>query len=299
MGLNIKFCALLVGALFLGCDNQYRVTADSMFLVPLKDQNNYDLKKPAQKYFLPYVLEEISGLSFVKEGVLACIQDEDGKLFLYDYQQKKITKVIKFSKQGDYEGVEIIQDEAYVVKSNGDLYSFNINTERRELVADKIETPLSKTNDVEGLAFDTKSNKLLLVCKAKSDIKNKKIKGRAVFAYDPSNGDFDKDPLFSITRGKIKDFLETYKDKIYEEKRINFHPSGIALHPVQDKFYILASTGKLLVVVDRNGNIEGSYPIAPRILGQPEGICFAPNGDMFIASEGEGDRGYILRFEME
>lgn len=285
--------------LLLSCDNAYRVTADTLFLVPSDELHGYNLKKPSEKYFLPYVLEEISGLDFVSEGLLACIQDEDGKLFLYDYHEKKIKTSIKFSRQGDYEGIAVVKDTAYSVRSNGNIYRFAINTEDREVYADEIETPLSRSNDVEGLAFDDVHNRLLLVCKGKSDLKDHKIKGKAIFAYDLEKGKFIKKPIFTITKSKIKSFLEEHKDNVYEEKRINFNPSGIALHPINKKYYIIASTGKLLIVTDKKGNIEATYPIAPGILGQPEGICFAPNGDMFISSEGEGDRGYILRFDME
>jgi uncharacterized protein YjiK len=34
------------------------------------------------------------------------------------------------------------------------------------------------------------------------------------------------------------------------------------------------------------------------IFPQPEGITFSPNGDLFIANEGDGDGGTILRFSM-
>ena len=270
-----------------------------MFLVLPKKYAAYNLKKPNEKFFLPYVLEEISGLGYVEDGLLACVQDEDGKVFLFDYKDKKITRSIKFWKQGDFEGVEVINNVAYVIKSNGDLYYFNLNTDDRELVAKELETPLSKSNDIEGLGYDHLKKKLLIACKESSDLKGNKIKGKATFVYDLKKQKFIKEPLFSITNKQLKEFFKEHKDNVYEEKRINFHPSGIALHPIHDKFYILASTGKLMIVVNRKGDIEASYPISPRVLGQPEGICFAPNGDLFIASEGAGDRGYILKFEMQ
>ena len=36
----------------------------------------------------------------------------------------------------------------------------------------------------------------------------------------------------------------------------------------------------------------------PNEFRQPEGICFSPSGDMFISSEGQGGKGYILEFEL-
>ena len=285
-------------AIVSACDPPARVTADKLFLVPPLSGSKYDLKDYSEKYFLPYALEEISGLSFVQEGILACIQDEDGKLFLYDYNTRKIASSLKFWKPGDYEGVEIVGDTAYVTNSKGDLLIFNYKDEEGNLDTREINTALSKKNNIEGLGFDPERKSLLLVCKDESDIDKKKVSGQAVYSYSLNEKKLNKEPLFSITKKKIKAFLENNKDNAYEEKRINFRPSGIALNPTDDNFYIIASTGKLMLVVDRLGDIQASYPISPNLLGQPEGICFAPNGDLFISSEGEGDKGYILKFEM-
>lgn len=292
--INTTIIIFLLG--IIGCDATNRPTADKLFLIPLGDGQSYDLKSPVEKYFLPYVLEEISGLSHIDNGLLACVQDENGKVFFYDTKERKITKSIKFSNSGDYEGIEVINDTAYVVSSNGDMFEFSIQQREPDVVVYK--TPLSKKNDIEGLGYDPMTNSLLIACKDNSDLDKKKIDGKAIFSFNRQDHKMDKKPIFSITKKDIKLFFESNKDGTYDEKRINFKPSGIALHPIQNKYYVLASVGKMLLVVNRNGQIEASYPIAPRLLGQPEGICFAPNGDMFISSEGEGDKGYILKFEM-
>ena len=228
---------------------------------------------------------------------MACLQDEDGRVFFYDLSKKEITKSVKFAKQGDYEGLEIVGDTAYVVKSNGDLFKFCISAKNSK--SELIKTPLNKENDIEGLGYNSKTNKLILVCKDNSDIGKRKQLGKAAYQLDLASNQFESPPLFSITKNDMKSFFELNKNHAYEEKRINFRPSGIAWHPIQEKYYVLAHVGKMLLVVNKLGAIEASYPISPRLLGQPEGICFAPNGDMFISSEGEGDKGYILKFDME
>ncbi len=283
-------------ALLLACQPPGRVIAEKLFLVKPKGKASYDLRNYQQKYFLPYALEEVSGLTYVSDGVLGCVQDEDGKLFLYDYRERKIVHTQKFWKPGDYEGLEVIDTRAYVVSSKGHIYRFNV-----EGKADtkEINTPLGKKNNIEGLGMDAKTGKLLLVCKGESSYDKKEIKGQAAFVFDPETEKMEEKPFFSITKKQIKNFLEAHKNNAYEENRINFKPSGIALHPIDDHFYILASTGKLLLVVDRSGQLLASYPISSGVLGQPEGICFSPKGDLFIASEGEGDKGYILKFEMK
>ena len=281
----------------LSCDLSNRQSANELFLVPLVGHGSYNLNEPSEKHYLPYVLEEISGLSYASNGVLACLQDEDGKIFFYDLNKREITSSVRFAKQGDYEGLEIMNDTAYVVRSDGDLY--RVAMSQQETESEVINTLLSKKNDVEGLGYNATTNSLILVCKDNSSIGNKEIIGKAAFAYNLTSQKFDLAPIFSITKSDMKFFFEDHKNLFYEEQRINFKPSGIAWHPIQDKYYVLAHVGKIILVVNKNGEIEASYPISPRLLGQPEGICFAPNGDMFISSEGEGDKGYILKFEMQ
>jgi len=292
-----KCLLYLFSFLLLGCNTTNQSSTDKLFHIPLLYEGTYDLKNPIDKFFLPYVLEEISGLSFIENGVLACVQDEKGSLFFYNTNTREISKAIKFGKSGDYEGVEIVGDTAYSVNSNGEIFQFSINEKTPQVKIYK--TPLSKRNNVEGLGFDIQSNSLLILCKSGSNTENLIIEGKAVFGFDIKGKKMNPKPVFSISKYDMKTFFETNKETFYDVKRINFKPSGIALHPIQDKYYVLAHIGKMLLVVNRNGSIEASYPIPPRLLGQPEGICFAPNGDMFIASEGEGDKGYILKFEME
>lgn len=272
--------------------------ADSLFLVTGNLQINYDLKSPDKKYLMPYVLEEISGLTFKEPNSLIAVDDESGKIFEYDLSQKNIIHSIAFHKAGDYEGVEIIGNTLYVLKSDGDLFQFQFGNEKK-LVSKKYENELGTKNDTEGLGYDPHSNQLIIACKEDGEIGEKKIKGRAFYTMNIDDMKLNKKPAFVIGPKELEAFWEKNRNFDYEKSRIKFKPSAIATHPISGHYYILSSVGKMLVVVDKSGQIQATYPISPRILGQPEGICFSPKGDMFISSEGEGDRGYILKFELK
>ena len=141
------------------------------------------------------------------------------------------------------------------------------------------------------MGFDATSGKLILVTKDEAGIDDKKDKdSRGVYAFDFEKMKLDTKPLFVVTMKERKNF--------YDDKRLLFKPSGIAAHPIDGNYYILASVGKIMIVVSPTGDIIESYTIKPGILTQPEGICFAPDGTMYIASEGDGDRGFVLRFDM-
>lgn len=293
-----KFFLLVFWTSCFGCQYNSRPTAEALFHQITDGFNQYNLKKPDAKYFLPYVLEEVSGITYYRDGVIACVQDEDGKVFFFNHKKRKVENTVRFADSGDYEGITTDGEKIYVVESNGHIYKFEPQLDGKANKLKKYKTELKKNNDVEGLAYDPITDKLFVACKGDAGLKGKKKKGRSIFYFDLDKKELEKKAAFNISKKDIKDYLETYKDFEFEEKRINFKPSGIAIHPINGHLYIIASIGKLMIVTDRKGEIKATIPLDPRLLGQPEGICFAPNGDMFISSEGQGDKGYILKFNM-
>lgn len=293
---------MLITILPSGCTSpgrsKSRSAADSLYLVVSGDQAKYDIRSPEQKYFLPYILEEISALSYYQDDILACVQDENGKVFFYDLNSKEIVNTTLFEYSGDYEGIEIVEDTAYIVKSNGDLFQLPIDFSIEKRQATKFETPLKAKNDIEGLGYDPVSHKLLFATKGDAGIKDKKDKdSRGVYGFDLNKMKLDKEPIFILTEKERRDFYSKNLPKnSYDDKRLLFKPSAIAVNPIDGNYYPLASVGKLMLVVSPKGKLLESYTIPPSLLTQPEGLCFAPDGTMYISSEGEGDRGYILKY---
>ncbi len=237
----------------------------------------YNFEKPSEKFTMPDKLKEISGLSYYKDNQLACVNDEEGKVFMYDFVEKEIVAKIPFGKDGDYEGIEVVGDEVFVLKSNGKLKSFKIG------IAYEREIDCSDPDVVEyeGLAYDPQSKNLLLA--AKERVKDKDDK-KMIYAYD-----FDKKVLFK--------HIAIPKDQVEDKANgKEFKPSGIAVSPLTGQIFIIASNGKKLLILAENGQKQALVSLNPTTFRQPEGICFTPNGDLFISSEGKDGDGYILKF---
>jgi len=247
----------------------------------------YDLNHPDRIFSLPYELAEISGLSYFKDSVVVAVQDELGKLFFYDYSKGKLIDEFIFGEHGDYEGVEVVDSNIFIIKSNGDLFAVSTHTKKTRM----IKTPLRSKNDVEGLGFHSQSNQLVFACKESSKVGDSSPKGKAFYGYEVANDRFVKEPLFNIKRS---DLSEAYGDEV----RL-FKPSGLAAHPITGELYILAHGGKWLVHLNRSYEVVGITKLKGRRFNQPEGICFTPNGDMMISNEGDGDRGNILYFRYQ
>jgi DNA-binding beta-propeller fold protein YncE len=80
---------------------------------------------------------------------------------------------------------------------------------------------------------------------------------------------------------------------------VSFQPSGIAVHPVTGNIYIIAAVGNLVLIYSRSGDILAMIKIESKYHKQPEGICFEPDGTLYIANEGDDDKGTILQFKMK
>ena len=59
----------------------------------------------AKKWDMPSALIEISGITYMEENRFATVQDELGKIFIYNTQKDAVEKEITFGADGDYEGL--------------------------------------------------------------------------------------------------------------------------------------------------------------------------------------------------
>lgn len=267
----------------------------------------YDLENPSHSHKLPKKLLEISALSYdEKRNNLLAVNDERADIYVLDAKDCKVKKDYDFGKKGDYEGVEIIGNMVYVVKSNGTIFPFDLATKKK---ADSYKTRLSEANDVEGLAYDKKKNALILACKGAPNLEKqpKLKKTKAFYSFDLTNETLIEQPKFVITDDQLDDFFEQHsseeKGKKSKKKLRNrlksFSPSAIAQHPTEDFFYILSSVGRLLVVCDDQGAIQAIQFLNDQKFSQPEGICFAPDGTMYISNEGRSLVANILTFSYQ
>ena len=244
----------------------------------------YNLGEP-QKIFLAESLDEISGIVYVNENEIIGINDEEGKLFSINPQKSKTPGDYNFAKNGDFEDIVFTGTEWFALKSNGDLYRIkNIFTDSTG--HEKISSPF-KESEFEGLYYDDTRKSLMMVCKSCSNDNDKKEV--SVFAFDFTTQQWNTDPVF---RFNVNDVARlSGKDKLH------FKPSAAAINPVDKNLYIISSVNKLLVVANVNGGIKEVFILPPGNFKQPEGISFAPNGDMYISNEAAEGTANILLFK--
>ncbi len=252
----------------------------------------YDLLRPVEEMKLHNDLIEISGLTHIGNKKIACVEDETGNIYILDDEKGNILEKIKFHKYGDYEGIEKIAEDFYIAKSNGKLYKWSNNN----LV--KLKTELGVENNIEGICYDPFSDLIYLACKELAGLNEDDYDmARAVYAYDYKRDSLIRKPRFLIHRDTLMNYVQKTWSTGEKIPNILFKPSGIAVHPFDEKIYIVNYIGRIIIILNQDASIHAVLPLSIQLFSQPEGICFDAEGNLFISNEGGEEKGYILKFK--
>ncbi|MFV8225872.1 SdiA-regulated domain-containing protein [Christiangramia aquimixticola] len=248
-------------------------------------KNDYDFNDATKSYEvvntweLPEELNEISGLHWMGDGRIACIQDEDGIIFIYDLNSAKIIQKHKFALAGDYEAITYLNENYWVAKSSGELFRIE-SIKPKEKIEAGIRLELKYNNNIEGIAA-APDGKIWISFKDR----NLKKEGdyRGLYAFDPKTNKLDPEPVAKVN----------YKDQKFDllktgNPRKLLRPSDIGFHPLTGELYILDAEFQKLIITNTSGKIKKLHLLDPEEFSQPEGITFSESGRIFISNENLG-----------
>jgi uncharacterized protein YjiK len=285
----IRIPMLILGIVLISCNNPI---SDSSAPKRKVNKNVLTVKRN-QVLDLPEELKEISGITFLNDSVFVAIQDEEGSLFYYNINQKRIIRKQWFAKNDDYEDLAKAGKDMYVICSKGNLFQIK-DFESAKPDIRTIQTPLNSKNDVEGLAFDPKNNRLLIAPKESGLDKDKTTK--EIYGFNLKTMKFETQPVYTI---KLKEIEEQFKGDALQEsskkflkalgnknmKKI-FRTSAITVNEKTGELYVLSSINGLILILNPNGSLKKIMPFSGREFKQPEGIAFTPGGRLYISNEG-------------
>ncbi|WP_413667613.1 SdiA-regulated domain-containing protein [Mucilaginibacter sp. Mucisp86] len=276
--------AVAVVFLIISCKNKEKA-------IPVSPPG-YDLNNPV-KYKMPEDLTEISGFAFHngKNDSVYAEQDEEGFLFNLKLGDKK-ANYTKFGKSGDYEDVAICREQVIMLKSDGTLFTFPFSQVRTKEV-----TKVQKTKgqlpegEFEAMCADEKTGLVYVLCKHCADEKTSKSSSGYILKLQ-ADGTLKQTGSFVIDVKEI--------ERLADKKRVPFRPSAIAKNTFTNEWYVLSSVNKMLVVADVNWKVKNVYPLSVTIFGQPEGMAFDNQRNLYISNEGDQlSAGNILKFSFK
>ncbi|WP_205499665.1 SdiA-regulated domain-containing protein [Rufibacter psychrotolerans] len=291
--IQIMLSSLLFSFMVLGCDsNSAHGMADDK---PKKSKKSKTVEAASaavqvqQKWEVPEILREVSGIAYLGNGQFACVQDEAGVIFVYNTATQKIDRQVTFGAAGDYEGIALAGTTAYVVRSDGRLFEIT-NWQTEAFKVKDYETPLTEAHNVEGLAYDAQNQRLLLA------IKGEETTGgdyKGVYAFDLAAKKLSAAPIFKLNLKdpQLSQARQKKASKVWQ-------PSEIALHPVTGEIYLTEGANPQLFILNPDGSIKVRHKLSEATFYKPEGIAFSPSGDLFISNEGKKQPGNILQVRL-
>ncbi len=285
---------ILFFVLLLGCAATYKNNEKT---------TGYNLSKPDLAFHLPDTLREISGLTDIDSVTFACIQDENGILFIYNIVNNKILSQHNFHIDGDYEGITRIDSTMYILRSDGMLFEI-ANYRSPKFILTSYSTGITANNN-EGLCYDSENDRLLIAAKGKiakgPEFKDKRV----IYGFDLKTKQLIQNPVFEFDLKNIKQYAlnnkinlptKTKKNGQLTEPFIKFMTSAIAVHPITKKLYLISASDHLFFIFNMNGTIEHLELLNTEIFNKAEGLTFLENGDMLITNEGQEKKPTLLRF---
>lgn len=228
---------------------------------------------------LPKSLREVSGIAWLSENKIATVQDEEGIIFIYDLSQKKVVDKIPFGEPGDYEGIALHQNDAYVMRSDGRIFEIKdfLDPQRKTT---SFATAFTTAHNIESLTFEASTRSLIIAPKDK----DRADAYKGLYRIPLSSQSMEADPFLKI---KMND--PAFKD--FKKKKVHktFRPSDVAIHPKTGDFYILDAVHPKLIIMEKDGTVKKVYELEEAVFAKPEGITFSPAGTLYISNEeGEG-----------
>jgi uncharacterized protein YjiK len=262
----------------------------------------YDLDRPDIAHQLPAVLNEISGLTDIDNDHIACVQDELGIVFIYNFRSGEMVSQHRFDSVGDFEGLTYTGKSLYILRSDGRLTEWNdFPTNKSSFIHSRLSLA---TSNNEGLCYDPGYNRLLIAAKSKPQNHDEKAE-RFIYGYDLTTKKLMDQPVYRINvhnlaaSAKELGIKQEGLDAKGITKPLNFRPASLAVHPVTHELYIISAADQLLVVLNRNGDILHLKTLAMEQFAKAEGITFLRNGTMIITNEAAGKAPNLYVFEMK
>ncbi|MCW3101945.1 MAG: hypothetical protein JWO09_385 [Bacteroidetes bacterium] len=241
-----------------------------------------------REWIMPKELNEISGIAFVNDHTLACVQDENGIIFLYDLQKSEITQRISFAGKGDFEGIALKGKDAYIVTGDGVLYEVH-NFLSGEPEVSLYSLSLPNEAESEAICYDSISGKLLLAFKnhEKDEI------NPGVFAFDLKTKTVSDTAILQVN---FRSPALRKKDRDKYKKL--WQPADLTVDPASGRIFMIDAINGHLMEISREGRLEKLTDIARKVIRHPEGIAIAADGSIYLCNDGNNDgKGKIVKWK--
>ena len=244
----------------------------------------YLAKDPAQQFFLPQGLSEISGLAVASAVTVYAHNDEYGIVYEIDLGLGKVVKAFALGKptvKDDFEDIVVRGSYVYLLTSGGRIFEAPKGEHRKRVHYNVYDTGIGDRCETEGLANGPTADEFLILCKQARDVS---LKERLViYAWNLH------DHLPTVTP-----WLDVPLDGLVEElDQANFHPSAFIWRRDTGTLLVVSAKNHIAIEVDQQGRLINRISIRKDLHPQPEALALMPDGRLIVGDEGLRGRGKI------
>jgi hypothetical protein len=179
--------------------------------------------------------------------------------------------------RGDFEDVRVVGDRIWLLSSDGTLWEAPIGADDRLETATRHRAAVDAgCREFEGLEYDPGSKSLLLLCKVPE---SGAWRGRVVvLAWSPERRALADRPRVSVPAASLARLTGAS----------SFKGSAIAREPRSGHYLLVAGPEKTWIELGPGGEVLAGGRLDQRRHPQPEGLAFAPNGELLVSDEAAG-----------
>jgi uncharacterized protein YjiK len=251
--------------------------------------SSYFARPPAQHFYLPQGLTEVSGLAVASANSVFAHDDNYGIVYEIDLGTGRVLRAFALGKptvKGDFEDIAVRAGTVYLLESDGRLFEATIGEHRQRVRYNVYDTGVGTHCETEGLANGPKDGEFLILCKKPH---RDKLKDRLVIY------------LWSITdRAPVSSpWLNVPLDGLVEPlDQANFHPSAFYWQRELGRFLIVSAKGHSAIEIDEHGKLIDRVKLDKVEHPQPEGLVLMPDGRLVISDEGSRGHGKIAIYAL-
>lgn len=265
----------------------------------------WDLSSPDRRIELPAELQEISGIASAGPDRLACVQDEEGSIFILELSTSGIIARHPFGAGGDWEDLALSDTAAWVLRSDGMVFRVaQWNSARPSVDFFRSGIPAA---DAESLCL--LDGRVLMAPKSNLKASGASRKDRTVWSvYLPPDGSMPgagaAEIILSVDLDAATAFLAgggtspKTKKKSARKKvpAISFRTSALTADG-EGRLYLLSAYDPFLIALDKTGAILAVERLDPLIFPKAEGLAILEDGSLAVANEGGSQKASILIFQ--